>query len=227
MKVSVIIPAYNEEARISRVIEAVCAQEYDDFEIIVVNNASTDATEEIARRFPITVVSETRKGTSSARECGRCHATGEIIANVDADCMPQKGWLTCGVRHFENPKVVAVSGPYDYYDAPFFLRTFLWLGFIGRWLLVTVTRLPSFEYGGSLVGGNMLIRSSALAQAGGYDTSLVFFGDEASTIKRIIPYGKIVFSMRLVMKTSARRFMREGVWSLSRQYLRNMFGKKE
>jgi glycosyltransferase involved in cell wall biosynthesis len=225
MKVSVVIPAYNEEERITDVIRAVLAQDYSDFEVIVVNNASTDNTEKIARTFPVTVVSEERKGTSSARECGRLHATGDIIANVDADCLPDKGWLSKSVSYFNNPHIVGVSGPYDYYDAGFFLRMYLWFGFVCRWIMDAFLQLPFFNYNGTLIGGNTFFRSSALAKAGGYDTSVVFFGDEASIVNRIAPYGKIIFSFKVVMKTSARRFKREGVFKMTYQYLSNMFGK--
>ena len=225
MKISVVIPAYNEEERIEKVISAVLAQEYDDFEVIVVNNASTDRTEEIARTFPVTVVSELKKGTSSARECGRLHSHGEIIANVDADCLPNTDWLSKGVSFFENSNIVGVSGPYDYYDAGLFLRSYLWFGFVCRFIMDRFLRLPFFNYGGTLIGGNTFIRSDALEKAGGYDTAIVFLGDEASVVKRIAPYGKILFTFGVTMKTSARRFKREGVFKMTYAYVSNMFGK--
>ena len=227
MKASIIIPAYNEEERIASVIQAVLEQDYGDFEVIVVDNASTDKTGDIARTFPVTVVLESKKGTSAARECGRIHATGEIIANVDADCIPDKNWLSKGILYFNNPRVVAVSGPYNYYDAGFFLRIFLWCGFLLRWLVNQFVQLSWVNYGGALVGGNTLIRSDILQKAGGYDTDIIFYGDEASIAKRILPYGKTVFAMPFYMETSARRFKREGVLRLSYQYLSTMFGQKK
>ncbi len=227
MKASIIIPAYNEEERIATVIQAALAQVYDDFEVIVVDNASTDRTAEIARTFPVTVVFEPKKGTSAARECGRQHASGDVIANVDADCIPSPDWLAKGVRYLRNPAIVAVSGPYDYYDAGFFLRLFLWSGFFLRWLVNGFVQLRWINYGGGLVGGNTIIRSDVLKKAGGYDTDVVFYGDEASIAKRIMPYGKALFAMPLYMGTSARRFKREGVLRLSYQYMTNMFGQKK
>src|ERR1035437_2340280 len=124
MKVSVIIPAHNEEAYIGAVIKKVLALDYPDFEVIFVDNASTDKTAEIARGFGVKVLTETRKGTGWARECGRLEAKGEIIANLDADCLPDPDWIKKGVKLFSNEKIYAVNGPYDYYDSNKFLRTF-------------------------------------------------------------------------------------------------------
>jgi glycosyltransferase involved in cell wall biosynthesis len=69
MKVSIVIPAYNEEAYLAQTIRSALAQDYSDFEVIVVNNASTDRTEEIARGFAnITLINESRIGLPQARE---------------------------------------------------------------------------------------------------------------------------------------------------------------
>src|SRR5689334_20387724 len=100
MKISVIIPAYNEEQALAATIQSVLDQNYPNFEIIIVNNASSDNTQEIAQRFPVKVVLEPRKGLLYARERGRKEATGEIIANIDADCLPKSNWLSSGIKLF-------------------------------------------------------------------------------------------------------------------------------
>ena len=88
MKVSVVIPAHNEEKNIAETIQALLAQDYSDLEIIVVNNASSDRTEEVAKGFmevgpyQVKVVYEPKKGLLSARERGRKEAEGLIIANI-------------------------------------------------------------------------------------------------------------------------------------------------
>ncbi|MFA6307205.1 MAG: glycosyltransferase family A protein, partial [Patescibacteria group bacterium] len=100
MRASVVIPAHNEEKNISATIRALLAQSHPDFEIIVVNNASTDRTAEIAEGFPVKVVHESRKGLLWARERGRLEATGDIVVNIDADCLPDEDWLSRGTAHF-------------------------------------------------------------------------------------------------------------------------------
>src|SRR5581483_9075806 len=113
--VSVVVPAHNEEKNVAQTIEALLAQNYPNFEIIVVNNASTDKTSEIVSKFPVKLVHEPRKGLLWARERGRVEASGEIIANIDADCLPDENWIHTAVAHFDSHEVSAVTGPYDYH----------------------------------------------------------------------------------------------------------------
>ena len=124
MKISIVIPAYNEEKAIESVIDACLKQTYPDFEIIVVDNASTDKTSELAQKKKVKVVLENRKGLLWAREAGRKVATGQIIANLDADCLPDPDWLQKGAMHFSDEKISATTGPYDYYDGSKFFRSF-------------------------------------------------------------------------------------------------------
>ena len=222
MKVSIVIPAHNEEDSIANTLKAVCAQKYPDFEVIVVDNASSDKTSEIAKTFPVKVVREDRKGLLFAREAGRLAATGEIIANVDADCLPKETWLSKNVVYFSDPKIVAVSGPYNYYDGSRFFR-FTSL-FLQKTLYVFMNNvLNNTHRGGVLIGGNNLIRASVLKKAGGYDTSLAFYGEDTNTAKRVSKFGKIIFHRNCVMKTSARRFKKEGFLNISLKYFYHFF----
>lgn len=222
MKVSIIIPAHNEEPHIKRCLEAALKQTYHNFEIIVVDNASTDKTGEAARNLGVKVVHENHKGTQWARECGRLHASGEIIANLDADCLPDSNWLEKGVHAFLSKKVVAVGGPYDYYDAGnlfrkfslFFQKTFYYWG---------NKLLQKLGKGAVLIGGNVFLRAEALSKAGGYNTKLVFYGDDTDTAKRMARIGEVVFDRNLIMPTSGRRMKKEGSIRLSLIYIYHFF----
>lgn len=84
-KISVIVPAYNEEEYIASTLKSLCGQTYPDYEIIVVVNASTDKTAEVARRYtPFVWVTE-EKGAAKARNLGARMARGEILVFLDAD----------------------------------------------------------------------------------------------------------------------------------------------
>lgn len=218
MKVSIVIPAYNEEAFLADTLKAVTSLRYPDFEVIVVNNASTDKTAEIAGLFPVRLVTEEKKGILHARERGRKEAKGEIIANIDADCRPTADWLHHAIMHFSNPDVVAVSGPYYYFDSPFLSRTIL---FGSQKYLYTIFSkvLQSIGKNGILIGGNTLFRKDALEQGGGYDTDILFYGEDTSTAKKLSEHGSIVFSAKVVMHTSARRFKNEGTLQTIGKYL--------
>ena len=121
MRVSFVIPAYNEEAYLGQCLESIL-RETDSAqistEIIVVNNASTDGTRELAMRYPgVRVIDQPIKGLTQARQAGFLASTGELIANVDADSRLPKGWLTQVLKEFEaRPKMFALSGPLTYYD---------------------------------------------------------------------------------------------------------------
>jgi glycosyltransferase involved in cell wall biosynthesis len=218
MKISIVIPAYNEETLIAETITAALAQDYPDFEVIVVNNASTDTTFDIAAKFPVRVVTETKKGLLYARERGRIEASGEIIANLDADCLPATNWLSKSIKYFADPDVAAVTGPYDYYDGS---RVFRYVSINSQrsvyWFVSEV--MDFFDKGGILIGGNNLIRAKALEAAGGYNTKIKFYGEDTDTARRISEQGKIVFSRDQVVRTSARRFKAEGTAKITTYYL--------
>lgn len=224
MKISVIIPAYNEESVISDTIKAVLAQNYPDFEIIVVNNASTDRTAQIVSKFPVKLVDEPRKGLLWARERGRIEATGDIIANIDADCLPEPGWLYRGFHHFNDEKVSGVTGPYDYYDgAPIFRTISLFIQKNIYYIVNKILQLYFIKSGAILIGGNNFIRSKSIEKAGGYNTSIIFYGEDTDTAKRIAKHGKVIFDRSLYMKTSARRFKSEGTLNITIKYVFHFF----
>lgn len=94
--VSIIIPAYNAGHTLGDCLEALCAQSTKSalsIEIIVVDNGSTDHTAAVANQYPVGLVSETRKGTSWARNAGIEASSGRLICFTDADCVPTADWV--------------------------------------------------------------------------------------------------------------------------------------
>ena len=106
------VPAYNAESTISECIESLLEQDFpeDDFEVIVVDNNSTDRTAEIAKKYPVRYVLEKNKGASAARNAGIDAAVGSLIALIDSDCIARRNWLTEGVKPFDNEDTGCVSG---------------------------------------------------------------------------------------------------------------------
>ena len=232
MKISVVIPAHNEALVISDTIRAVLAQEYPDFEVVVVNNASTDKTADVVSAFPVRLVHEPRKGLLWARERGRQEATGDIVVNIDADCLPDVDWLSRGSAHFKNEKIVAVTGPYDYHDgARAFRNISLFTQKNIYYFVSKILQLPFIQSGAVLIGGNNFIRADVLKKTGGYNTSILFYGEDTDTAKRVANHGHVHFDRSLYMKTSARRFKAEGTINITVKYLfhffRTIFSKKK
>ncbi len=221
MKVSIIIPAYNEESYIGGLLSALTHTDYPDYEIIVVDNSSTDKTADIARSFPqVKVVSETRRGTQAARERGRKEATGEILACLDADCVPNATWLSRAVSLLIKKDAVVVTGPLHYYDGPFYFR---WSSLILQQTAYFVIHnfLQLTHTGAIMLGCNCLIKAQALQDIGGFDTSILFYGDDTDTGRRLSKVGHVVFSNRLLMNTSSRRFKKFGIFHTFSMYILN------
>src|ERR1700678_1258174 len=105
MRLSFVIPAYNEETYLPACLESILAQTQgmgDSVEIIVVNNASSDRTREVALGFPgVQVVDEPRKGLTFARQAGFAASLGELIANVDSDSRLTPGWVANVLSAFD------------------------------------------------------------------------------------------------------------------------------
>jgi len=92
-------------------------------ELIVVDNASTDATSTVLSAaaagfpFPLKTVHEPTRGLSSARNCALRHARGEVIAWTDDDCVPAEDWIECILSHFdEDPSLALLTGRVELYD---------------------------------------------------------------------------------------------------------------
>ena len=112
---SVVIPAYNEEQYLGRCLAALARQTYpaDRFEVIVVDNGSTDTTAEIARRYGgVRVITKPRKGVARARQAGFAAARGAVIASTDADTVVPPFWVARIAEYFRaDPALGAVYGP--------------------------------------------------------------------------------------------------------------------
>ena len=113
--VSVIIPAYNAEKHISSCLEALLNQTLasDQYEAIVVNDGSTDRTEEIVRQYDaVRLISQPNNGPAIARNRGVSESKGEIVIFIDSDCVPETDWLEEMSKPFDDPRIVGVQGRY-------------------------------------------------------------------------------------------------------------------
>lgn len=116
MKISLVIPVYNEEKYIKNCLISVVTQTVQPDEIIVVDNNSTDKTVEIARQFPVRIVRETEQGMIQARNRGFDEARGDIIARCDADVRLLPNWIGRIRKNFGERKIDALTGPFVFYD---------------------------------------------------------------------------------------------------------------
>lgn len=113
--VSVIVPAYNAAPTLRACLESLCALTYPQTqsEFVVVDNGSTDGTRAIIEAFAprVRYLYESKRGRSTAQNCGIAHARGEIIALTDADCVAAPQWLAELIEPLFDETVGVVGGP--------------------------------------------------------------------------------------------------------------------
>jgi glycosyltransferase involved in cell wall biosynthesis len=225
MKISFVIPAYNEEKVIAQCLASIqkeISRYTYDTEIVVVNNNCTDRTKEIAESFVgVRVVDEPQKGIVFARQCGMDHSMGELIANVDADVLVPEGWLQTVMEAFaRDSKLVALSGPYIYYDLPVYHRALVRLFYYCGYVMYLLNNYV-FNVSGMLQGGNFIVRRDAMEKIHGYDTRISFYGEDTDIAKRIRKVGKVRWVFTLPMYTSGRRLRDEGIFKTGMTYAIN------
>ena len=217
MRISLVIPAYNEEAYLGGCLDSVLASGARFHEIIVIDNASTDRTAEVAAaRSGVRVVHEPVKGLLAARQRGFVEATGEAVAYVDADTRMPPGWYDYAEKILSTrPEVVSLSGPARYWDAKPWQRAFL--AFIWR-----ISAPIGYRIVGYMVyGAHFVVRRSALEAIGGFNRSIEFYGEDTDLARRLNAKGKVLFDMRFVILSSARRFASEGMLRTNLVYVLN------
>lgn len=116
MKISIVICAYNEEKYIAKCLQSVTGQMEKPYEIIVVDNNSTDNTPQIAHKFGVTVLHEKIQGITAARNAGFEKARGNIIARCDADTIVPANWTEQIRTNFQTRQIDGLSGPVQFYD---------------------------------------------------------------------------------------------------------------
>jgi cellulose synthase/poly-beta-1,6-N-acetylglucosamine synthase-like glycosyltransferase len=226
MRISFVVPAYNEESRIGACVQSIqreIERAHAVAEIIVVNNASTDTTRATAEHAGATVIDESRKGLTRARQTGFEHSAGELIANIDADVLIPPGWLDTVLARFDaNPALVALSGPFIYYDLSLPQRILVRLFYAGG-LTLSILGKTLTGRGAMLQGGNFVLRRTALEKMGGFDTSIEFYGEDTDTARRIAAHGKVLWTFSLPVLASGRRLAHEGVLRTGLRYALNFF----
>lgn len=196
------VPAVNEEAFLGSCLQALGEQDYaGGYEVIVVDNGSTDATVAIARQHGATVVSEPRPGVCAARQRGTELARGEIVVSTDADTTVGPAWLSRIAAAFDaDPTCVGVAGPCRYRGGPWWGWLYPRILFGAVFLLARLTGHVFY-----ITATNFAFRKSAWS---GYNLTLTQGGDEVDLLRRLRRRGRVAFLPRNASLTSPRRLNR-------------------
>jgi glycosyltransferase involved in cell wall biosynthesis len=213
IRFSVVVPAYNEAAYLGRALDSLRHQDYDGaYEIIVVDNNSTDDTAAIAARYGVRVVREPQQGVCAARQRGADCASGEIIISTDADTTQPRDWLrTIDARFAASDRIVAVAGPCRYLNPSWWAKAYptLLFGLVGAIYVLT-----GFVFYVSAT--NIAVRRIAFP---GYDPKLTQGGDELDLLRRLRRRGVVSWERQNVVTTSARRLQRGLLYNFFMSFL--------
>jgi GT2 family glycosyltransferase len=184
-KVSVVICAYNAERTMRKCLESLRRLDYPNFEVIIVDDGSRDATAQIAADFAeFRLIRQPNKGLSVARNVGMQAALGELVAYTDSDCVVDPHWLTFMVRAMVEERLDGCGGPnYAPHE--------------DGWLEGCVAASPGApchvligdDRAEHLAGCNMLFRKAALEDVGGFDPQFTAAGDDVDICWRLMNAG--------------------------------------
>lgn len=202
--ISVIIPAYNEENNIVRCLESLSCQTLprDEYEIIVVDGGSVDATRELAEPYADQVFIQSDRRVGGARNDGAKAAAGSVIATTDADCVLPPAWLEKIRDDFENHHPVQVYGLVCPIEGG--LKNRLSLAFANAFS-------RAGYYTGTLyytLGCNTAFEREAFFRAGMYRT--IDAGDDLEIARRMRRLGKVMLDPDLKVGFSMRRYEQFG-----------------
>jgi glycosyltransferase involved in cell wall biosynthesis len=226
--VSIIIPALNEEKMIGRCLVSMVALDFarEKFEVIVVDNGSTDKTLEIAKSFQdrlnLRILQKTGVRISSLRNLGAQEACGEIVAFLDADCLANSDWLK-QILEFAPGDGVGIIGAH--YLLP---EDSSW---VGR----TWHRYQEAEKSGEVShvpAGDLIMRREDFLRLGGFDETIQT-NEDYELCERVRKAGMTVWAypqigvVHLGTAQSLRVFFRKQAWHgthVVKVFLRNVSG---
>lgn len=205
MKISIVIPAHNEEKLISRCLDSLVNQQTtQDFEVIVVDNNSTDKTKEITEKYKhklnLRILFENQKGRGRARWRGFKAAQGDVILSTDADAIVPPNWIEGITCCFKEKNIIAVTGSCRINDCSWFVN----ISF--NFFQPTAMILYRVFFGHFWLSGfNFAIRKSAYVKSGGFNPELNTLEDIELSFK-VKKIGRIKFVSNLPVIMSGRRF---------------------
>jgi len=221
--ISVIVPVLNRENDIGRCINSLLALDYPSFEIIVVDNGSTDKTRDIISRYPVKMVVEQKRGAYAARNTGIRLAEGEIIAFTDSDCVVDKDWLKNLVKNYSDEKVGGVGGHLLPYKPDNIIEEFLSfspLRIFHSSETVVIQREANRFLSGALGSANMSYRKKVLEEVGGFCEDFTVFCGSYDLCWRIQKTGyEVIYEPRAI----AYHKLRGSLSQLVKQFF--LFGK--
>lgn len=204
-RVSVVVCSYNGGATLRQCLDSLVRLDYPDYEVILVDDGSTDDTHRIARQFPqVKYIRQDNQGLSVARNTGAAAATGRIVAYTDSDCFADEDWLMYLVQTMLDENADAAGGPNIPPPGDGWTAQCVAVSPGGPSHVMLDDRLAEH-----IPGCNMAFRKDRLAAVGGFDPRFRTAGDDVDICWRMLDAGmKIVYSPSALVWHKRRRTVR-------------------
>ncbi|MBU4348473.1 glycosyltransferase family 2 protein [Patescibacteria group bacterium] len=187
--VSVVIPTYNNEKLIKKCVNSILNQTYTDFELIIIDDGSTDNSIKVLKGFKDKrlkiLVNKTNKGSAHSRNKGISVATGKYIFFIDGDCIASKNWIEQGIKTFNENGCVGVEGAVYYVSKQYKPTAYDDIG----------QNLEGQQY----MTGNIAYTKKILEKVGGFNAKLKRMQDRDLGL-RIIKIGEIIFNKKMEVR---------------------------
>jgi len=211
--VSVIIPALNASETLPDLLRALKSQVgmTVPFETIVVDNGSTDRTEEVAKAAGVKVLHQPVRGPSAARNFGLAHAQGEIVVCADADTIPTRRWLVSLWSAFQDAAVIQATGP-----------IFGWQPTTGAERFASVRDIfdckntARHPYHPFAHGMNVAVRRTAAREIGGWDETMGSGEDVDFSVRLRKKFGREICFVEPAVMFHKHRGTDEALWKQAR-----------
>jgi uncharacterized protein (TIGR00661 family) len=220
MKLSIIVPTYNEEEYLPNLLESIKSQKFKDYEIIIADANSNDRTLEIAKSYGCKIVEGGIPGVG--RNNGAKIAKGELLLFLDSDLELTENYLEDILLEFENDKIdigITLMTPLSEKRRDKLLHD------IANWFMVAFEKIK--PHGAGCYG--IITKKSLHKKNNGFDETLTF-GEDTDYIERIAKNNnfKVIKNARICVST--RRLEEEGLIKLTKQYtkstLNDFIGKR-
>jgi glycosyltransferase involved in cell wall biosynthesis len=221
IETSVIVPFKNAETTLDACLRNVVSQIYRPFEVILVDNDSTDRSRQVVDAFcrepssgiEVRIFSEARPGASAARNRGAAEARGAFLAFTDADCVAGRDWLADILPVFDDRRIGAVAGNIRGFTATGRVDAFHNLFTLqGR---TADQELHCFTLtAGGFPSANLVVRRTVFEQVGGFDEAIHFSGEDYDLCARVYAAGHVI---KAISRGDVRHIHRRGLWSTWRQ----------
>jgi glycosyltransferase involved in cell wall biosynthesis len=218
--VSVVLSIRNEAKTIGACLSSILAQTFSDFEIIIVDDLSTDSTQKIIQSFKdqriLYFLNERWLGLSGGRNKSWRLATGSYIFFTDGDCCVDKNWIKEGLTAFKSDDVVGVEGK-TYYVSEDYRPS-------------RSDAVVENLKGGQFMTCNIAYRRAVLERIGGFDERFTYLEDRDLSF-RVIKFGRITFSSKMLVYhqkkiLTVKQFMQSSQRLKNRVFLYKRFGDK-